>query len=340
MHRSFTILVALAASALLALAGCGEENTPEACLHQATMDLDAGMYDAVLQSSCATPMQRGAAWFGKAGFDVTSVVNHLIEASRTTATQTDLEMHLDTLTKVITYETFDYLDQSIRQFKRVTASSDDYLDAQFSLAIVEMVKAAALLKSVIDLTGLGSLSSCDLNDNGVPDEADALSCALLVTGTTPTSGQCSLPGVTGDPSYTTTATDILFSGITGTYRGFTVVIPEVVTDPTCTTNYTKTLYKASASAYNLATSVGICQEFSPDNTRSWPCPVASNLDLLAAFEDSLNSSIDAVTTALTGTVGSDVAQSISDFQTDACGANPPATTCDATELSDYIQIQL
>jgi hypothetical protein len=41
---------------------------------------------------------------------------------------------------------------------------------------------------VLDLNGLGTLSSCDINVNSKPDEADAMSCSLLVSGTTLTGG--------------------------------------------------------------------------------------------------------------------------------------------------------
>lgn len=332
MRRSFTPLFPLAAMLVaLLVSSCGDQSSPEACRHQTTMDLDAGNYDAVLQSSCATPMQLGAAWFGKAGYNVTSVINRLIDAN-TTTTQTDLNLYLTSLTGVVTDSTLRSLDNSSARFQLVGPSSDLYRDAQFSLAIVEVVKAASIIKAVMDLTGSGTLSSCDINVNGVVDEADATSCALLVSATSttdPVIGACLVSGVTA--TWNATA-DITFPGRAGTYRAMTIDIGTAASS--CPGSYDRLLYLNGDANYYLATTAGTCQA---DDLNIWPCPVTSNIDFVQSLEDSLIASVSAVSTALSGAVGSDVAQSITNFQSQACGGD---TTCDAAEIAAYLQNQL
>ncbi len=80
MNKLF-VYVLFAACVSLMFVGCSDKSSPEACLHQVTMDLDSGNYDAVLASSCAGAMQRGAAYFGKGGFDIKDVINRFSEAN-------------------------------------------------------------------------------------------------------------------------------------------------------------------------------------------------------------------------------------------------------------------
>jgi hypothetical protein len=328
MHRSFSAFIALAGLALLCVIGCADKNSTEACQHETTMHLDAGNYDAVLQSACATPMQLGAAWFGKAGYDVTGVINYLIEANDTSSIRTDLDLYLNTLTSVITNSTFQSLDNSKAQYELIGPSSDLYKDAQFAIAIVEMLKTASLIKSVIAPAGVGTLTSCDINANLVPDDADAATCALLAGGSgNPVTGTCLVSGATA--TWTATA-DILFSGLTGTYRGLTVDIG--TTTAFCPGSYKKLLYMNPDTNYYLASTAGTCQA---SDLAQWPCPVTSNIDFVTTFEDSLNSSISAISTALSSTT-SDVEQAITDFRSQACGD----ADCTPAELANLIQSQL
>jgi hypothetical protein len=312
--------------------GCGDKNTLEACLYETTMNLDKGNYDAVLQSACATPMHLGAAYFGKAGYSVTSVVNALI-SSQATSGQTALQQYMTSMTGKITDSTIEFLDSSMTIFGDITPTSIYYHDARFNLSIVAAVKAESLLKTVIDSAGLGTLSTCDINGNGKPDEADALTCSLLVSGTTLTGGACPAP-LASAATYTITPTDITFSSATGTYRGLTVTMSGSST-PSCSQDYDKLLYfKSGDGTYHTATTSGTCQA---SDGKEWPCPVTSNLDLVAALEDSVNSSIDALSTAITGTTATDVQQAIWDIQAQACGGD---SVCTSADLAAYIQNNL
>jgi hypothetical protein len=271
-------------------------------------------------------MHLAAAYFGKAGYSVTNAVNAFIE-SQTTSGQTALEQYMTSLTGTITESTIAHLDSSLTLFGGIAASSEHYKSAQFNLSIVSAVKTVSLLKTVIDGAGLGTLSSCDINGNGVRDEADAASCALLASGlANPTAGTCLISGQTA--TWNATA-DITFSSATGTYRGLTVDLG--TSSGTCPDTYKQLLYFNQAdTAYYAATTAGTCQETLGG---TWPCPVTSNIDLTASLQSSINGSIDALSTAITGTASTDVQQAIQDIRSQACGDS----TCTPDEIAAYIQ---
>jgi hypothetical protein len=271
-------------------------------------------------------MHIGAAYFGKAGYSVINAVNALV-SSQTTSAQTPLHQYMTSLTGKVTVSTVSFLDSSMTVFGGISTSSEHYKSAQFNLSIVAAVKAVSLLKTVIDGAGLGTLSSCDINSNGVPDEADAASCTLLASGLAdPTTGTCMVSGQTA--TWNTTA-DITFSSVTGTYRGFTVDLG--TSAGTCPDTYQQLLYfNQTATTYHAATTAGTCQETLGG---TWPCPVASDIDLTTALQSSINSSLDALNTAITGTTSTDVQQAIRDIQLQACGDS----NCTSAEIAAYIQ---
>lgn len=329
MKFSSVCSICFAALLVLFTAGCADKNSPESCEYQTTMDLDAGNFDAVLQSSCATPMQLGAAWFGKAGFSVTDIVNELVRGNTTTS-QTDLHLYLTALVKTVSASTFQNLDNAKAQYSSIGTSSEFYKDALFNISIIDTVKAIALVKSVIDLNGTGTLSSCDINGNSVIDEADALSCGLLASGSpNPASGTCLVSGQTATWNATV---DITFSSATGTYRGLTVDIG--TSAGSCPGSYQKLLYLNSDSNYYLATTAGTC---TASDGNQWPCPVTSSIDFVSAFDQSINEAMSALSSSLTTTTANDVQQAISSVKTDACGTDG---TCTAAELANYLQTKL
>ena len=182
--------VLLAASFLLLFSGCSKKNSDEACKHETTMNLDSGNYDAVLASGCADAMQKGAAWFGKAGFDVPNVLNRFIQtgvlSGPTTTSAGNFNVYMTKMVTRVTSSTLAELDNSITQYSSIPATADTFRDARFNLSIVDAVKGLSLLKSVIDASGLGTLNTtCDMNANNKPDEIDATSCALLTSASKP-----------------------------------------------------------------------------------------------------------------------------------------------------------
>lgn len=332
MKKPVTSLIIASCFALSALAGCSDKNSPEACQYETTMNLDKGNYDAVLQSSCATPMQLAAAYFGKAGFTVTSVVNALVTA-QTSSANTALRQYMTSLTGKVTDQTLVNLDSSHTLFNSIPPTSELYQDAQFNLSIVDAIKAMSLIKTVIDLNGLGTLSSCDINSNGKPDESDAMICSLLVSGTSLTGGACPAP-LTSFATYTTTPTNLLFTSLTGTYKGLTTTMTGTAT-ASCPANYKKLLYLNADGKYYAATTSGTCLA---NDAQLWPCPVTSQIDLVAALDISISSSITALSTAISGSVSTEVVQSLQDIKSQACGSL--TSTCTSTSIAHYLQNHL
>ena len=158
-------------------------------------------------------MQKGAAYFGKAGYDVKDVINRFSEAKTTT---NDLDMYMNALTGKVTENTLTNFDSAKTQYSTILSTSTQYKDARFYISLVEAVKSLSLIKIVADSTGLGSLmSECDKNANGVPDDADATACALQ----TSTGTLCST-GVTT----TADVSPLTFATKTGTYRGLDITV--------------------------------------------------------------------------------------------------------------------
>ncbi len=213
----------LAAGIVLVFFGCSDKNSNQACIHAVTMNLDKGNYNAVLESSCANAMQKGAAYFGLAGFDITQVINNFSKTGSTSVnTQSDLSVYMTALVPNASGTSLTYMDDALQSYGTVTPGSeftvDNYKDAQFYISMVDAVKALSLLKVVLPnlaTTITGSIdTTCDKNINQVPDDADATACALLASA-----GQTCAPFAT----YVQTG-PLTFPSVTGTYYGLTITM--------------------------------------------------------------------------------------------------------------------
>ncbi len=335
---------------LLLLASCmSNKNSTEACLHETSVNLDKRNYDAVLASSCADVMQIGAAWFGKAGYDIKDVLNRFIDANSSSQTKSDLNIYMTSLTGNVTAATLSNLDNAHDAYVTVPDTDSGYHDAQFYVGLVDAVKSLAIIKIAIPdaVNPDGTLNkSCDVNKNNVPDQADATACALIVSdiiskgSTTP----CS------DAVYTRTPTDItitdsLATSVSGTYSGLTITITG--SGSSCGTNtYNRLLYQdpADNTKYWVATTTSDFCTGSDGKTYYCPIPGA-NIDFVSTINTSLDNSTSSITTALTGTV-SDVQQSVLDLKAEACcgckqtPCDPCGKTCSSTDIANYLQNNL
>ncbi len=372
MNKLFSLaIVSLCITGIL-LVNCSDKSSNEACRFQTTMDLDRGNYDAVLASPCADSMQIGAAWFGKAGFDMKDVINRFSETGSTgsSGTNSDLNVFMNSLVGAVDGSTFTSLDNAASSYTLVTAStvatSDIFKDAKFYISLVDAIKGLSLIKVTIqDPDGLLD-TSCDLNANTRSDEVDATICALLYSVDTATvCSFASTTGVTTTAAYITTPTFTIFKLVNGATS--TIPYPNIFTAMTITTGtgasaacgqYTKLLYNDSASSTGL--SVATVTEdrcngtaVNPtDGSTLWPCPIdnADYLNFVTALDASLNASVDSMNSALissgTGTT-TDVQQSINDIKAQNCCVNegvgawnpddPSSCACSPEELAAYLQ---
>jgi hypothetical protein len=353
--NKLTVSVLLAASCCLVFAGCSsDKSSNEACLHEVTMNLDHGNYDEVLASSCADSMQKGAAYFGKAGYDITTVINSFIDAGDETSSESALDIYLNALAANIDDETISNLENAELAYTDYAAAftpdTDEYLDSQFNLSLVNAVKGISLLKFVTSDLGASALDkSCDWNGNGTADSVDAAVCALNIAS-----------GLNCEASiFKTSAPGIRVEGKEATYTGYIIRVNEAgIPDKTgCPDNnlYYRLLNQTGTSV--AATTSSTCNQTFPPitDTRPWPCPIEANgvpLGLAESFDESLSGSITSLSIAVTNPESADVKDSIIDIKADNCcpellgsnqeenratvGNDPAACACSSSDLSAYL----
>lgn len=350
MKKVLVLLAVLIAVFLLILASCtGNKNSTEACLYETSANLDKGNYDAVLASSCANAMQVGAAWFGKAGYDIKDVLKGFIDANDANQKNSDLNVYMASLTGNVTAATLSDLDNAHDAYVTVP----DNQDAQFYVGLVDAVKSLAIIKIAIPdaVNSDGTLNTtCDVNGNGVPDQADATACGLMAadnisTGMTFT---CDRAIYTRSTPTDITIKDSLETSVSGTYSGLTITITDNG-GPSCGTNtYNRLLYQdpADNTKYWVATTTSdFC---TGSDLKTYYCPIpGANIDFVSTINTSLDNSVSSITTALTGTV-SDVQQSVLDLKALACCGCPqtpcaPCETgsmCSSADIANYLQTYL
>jgi hypothetical protein len=374
--RQYLLLVA---SVSLFFVGCSDKSSSEACLHQVTMDLDKGNYNAVLASSCANDMQKGAANFGLAGFDIKNVINRFSEtgsstSSSPTSTRSDLNTYMTTLVSNSSGTSLTYLDRADSLYSNVTTTVspndckdaptrgytvDNCKDAQFYRSLVNAVNALSLINIVLPniLNPDGSLNTaCDKNVNGTPDEADATACALLVsaaTYTTPVPPVTALTtcterrnGVLVPYATVTHSPSLVFSSVTGTmtFNGLTTTMTGTGSTAACipanTVTYKRLVYKVDAANHYTAATTANTLCTADDGTQ-WPCPIMQNGQPL-----DLVSAFDATLTSAISSMGSALSTGstgTTDVQTaiqDIKIDACPTGTCTSQNIADYLQTNL
>ncbi len=349
MKRLFVYLF-LAACVSLILMGCSNKNSAEACRHQVTMNLDTGNYDAVLGAACSDSMQKGAANFGKAGFDIKNVVNRLIDAGITssqTATS-DLSIYMNSLIGTVTPASLAYIDQSKTEYDIVCDNTPTteaaWKDANFYESVVDSIKALSLLKTVVDSDGLGKMSACDMNGNNVPDEADATSCALVASSRMQGTTTVTCRGATYSPLAPVEINSLKDGNgniMPGTFSGLVITI-DGNPKAGCPASYRKLLFKDSNGSFWAATTgAEVCTDA---NNNQWPCPLAgSSLDLVASIDQSLTSAQNSLGNALSGTGSTDVQKALQDIKGQACcgctssPCAPCSSSCTSLDIAEYLQ---
>jgi len=351
MNKLWTyVLLAAGFSALFV--GCSDKSSNEACQHEVTMNLDKGNFDAVIASGCADTMQRGAAYFGKAGFDVTNVINNLSKTTSNSGTSagssSELSIYMTALLGKVNETTFANLGLSKAEYNDIPATSSFYKDAQFYVGIVDTVRGLSLIKSLVDVLGDGTVnSSCDANNNATPDSLDAAGCAMLIGSGYPVS-QCIPTGtmtMVSNKLNMTLTNPASSTADTHLYRGITIKSSGTGTNiSTCpdpnqyqyllVSQGTTTFY----SVITTASGTPQCYE-SAVSSATWPCPILDEsgnpIELAYAFGESITAAIGSMNISLSSgaTATNDVSQSIIDIMNTAC----PSGTCTQPAIANYLQ---
>lgn len=303
-----------------------DKNSNESCKVEVSQNLDKGNYDAVISSSCASDFDKGAAYLGKAGFDIKNVVDRLIDGNKQGGDAIDL--YVKALVPQVKPETLDYLDMAEFYYSKIQNS-----DGKFYTSITQSLKSLTLIKSVITSSGTGQdgdlNKECDLNNNGTPDDVDATACALELAGNGSISGTCSVSGITVSDKG-----DINIGG--QNYRG--VHFEFNVSVPSCPSTYKKVYYKADDGNYYLATTSGECKD---DNGETWPCPVKSenNKDFVDVLDKNVESMVSNIQSAITNQK-SDIKESIEKIRDEiksSCYDSLNYKQCISQQIANYIK---
>jgi len=314
-------LIALSSMALFSCGGGGnvfeglaDKNSYEACRFEVSQNLDKGNYDAVLNSSCANPLDRGAAYFGKAGFDIKDVIDRLIEQQGSSDTA---DTYIKALVPEMNPDKYGFLDSAVAEYSKL--SNND--DAKFYLSLVSAMKALSTMKSVI-----GEIKTeCDLNNNDKPDDVDATVCMFEKANSVgpESTGTCSVVGI----SYSTSTALNFSSDPNTTYLG--IVFTFSGSQQGCPNQYKKLYYQTSTGTYQPATTVGFCK--ASDN-QDWPCPYPQKKDLVENIQENLNQAVNLITELL-GDKNPDLKKSIEELRQEVCGTEG---VCSADEIKNYI----
>lgn len=315
-------LIALSSMALFSCGGgnvfegLADKNSYEACRFEVSQNLDKGNYDAVLSSSCANPLDRGAAYFGKAGFDIKDVIDRLIEQQGSSDTA---DTYLKALVPEMNPDKYGFLDSAVAEYSKL--SNND--DAKFYLSLVSAMKALSTMKSVI-----GEIKTeCDLNNNDKPDDVDATVCMFEKANSVSSNsiGSC---GTGTRISYSTSTTLNFSSDTTTTYLG--IVFTFSGSQQGCPSQYKRLYYyQTSTGTYQPATTVGECEPIGV--SEKWPCPYAQKKDLVENIQENLDQAVNLITELL-GDKNPDLKKSIEDLKKEVCGTDG----CSADEIKNYI----
>jgi hypothetical protein len=299
--------------------GCGDSNTEEACRYEVSRNLDQGNYDDVINSACASCMDKGAAYFGRAGYDVYTILENFMDANDTegSATDNELSVYMNSLLGSVDSAVLQDMDSAKGEYLKVLQGEEGYEDAQFyANTIIGPVRSLGGIKGIIDPDGDGGLSSDDANGNDTPDEVDAVSCAMLVAfknlSSPPLVGdECNTVLSTYAPFPPNPVTTLNFANLTGTYQGIVVTVNggqdyRKLLDSTGTFAATTTSEQCTGSDGNL-----------------WPCPYEVDgqpSDIVTELVNALNDA-DTSLAVLLGNDDAEASEAIDDLLANISGSD-------------------
>ncbi len=296
-----------AISIILGSCGLSDENTPEACKFEVSQALDKGNYDVVIQKLSSDPtcggaytpeegkIQLAAAYIGKAGFDIPSLISDIIDAGADKNTD-NYTLFVQAIAKRAKGETLNYLEKAKKLYKEIYGqincddknqlqnAPDIIKDACFYAGLTDTAKATTSVTLLIggDTTdtneivnlvekwansdGGTSTFTCDTNDinaNGIPDSADVSACALkystdLSAGKNPT-----VPyNCGGNIFISAEESNVQFTKPSTTFTSLTIIVnkDQNCSDPNLPSSktYKRLIYDIGSGIYTTAITEGYC----------------------------------------------------------------------------------
>ncbi len=367
MKKKIAKIIGISAiSIILGSCGLSDENTPEACKFEVSQALDKGNYDIVINKLKSDPtcsgaytqeegkIQLAAAYIGKAGFDIPSLISDIIDS--TSKNVNTYQALAQSIAKRISSKSLDALNNAKNLYENVINSyggcnasnlPDIIKDACFYKNLVNTATATSALTLVLG-AGKGDIVKAveswinpgvcdDLNDNNIGDSADASASAIEYA----INNSCSITGVNcisnGNLTFIKNSSNYTFElvkvEITDVNNNNSSCSPNpyieyrlidnvnntvVLTDGYCKTDFT------SCNSLDIANGC-------------YPCPVIANnniLDLSNTLVDVINNVNTQEISNVVGGSNKEIVQDINQLKQDICGQDQ---TCTLTEIKNYLQ---
>ncbi len=341
----------------LSILGCGgwdnyglsDKRSPQAKKYEIQKLLDEEKYNEVISKLANDPTYGGAfspeegrialaaAYIGRAGIDINSIINSIIESGNS---QDAFASFLQSMSKAIGVKGLFDLDRAIDQYNSIASTcspppqSAIARDACFYRAIVDVIRAGIGLDGILDdLNSWLNPQGCqdDANGNGIADDGEASGCAISYAA-----GQACPAGVT-----IASNTPVTFNHSTGpvNFEALTISVAPVAPCSSSNTLY-RLVYDTGSEKYLVLTD-GYCDTnfnpcSTPDGSNCLPCPVIDPdtgmpLSATQLIIDSVTGAADAINSIIPG---SDVDNSVDQYITEVCGTD---NVCTDNDIANYLQ---
>ncbi len=373
----------LAAISMFFLSACdiSGEDTPDAKRYELLQKLDEGDYDFVIQKlendksyqeafkNDERYLNLAAAYIGKAGYDVNSLINDMIENSNDN--NDAYQKFISALSNRINGVSILNLDKAINAYKQalddnitdISSFCDTHKneltsfqkDACFYAGLVNTTKATSsvglllgggtnqiqdgsivdIIKEWVNQENSDNLNLCknsDIDNNNLVDPADAAVCEI----------EYSIYSNCSNHNIITSTQAVSFSKDNKTYN-YTMLTITLNPDSTiCSDKQPKVYKKLISQTKNLPVIVdGFCKtDFSPCSEGTlgcYPCPVidtdGEDIDVGEAVINAINNGIESLISILPEEQQNDVKDAIKDFTKDLCEPDPSACLCDGIECT-------
>ncbi len=358
------LVVSIFCSAIF-LYGCKDDNSLNAYRYEVLKALDSGNYDKVIQllqkdnykkafSNEELNINLAAAYIGKAGYDVSSILNDILD---TDVDADGFKVFSQAISKKASGKSLMYLSKAIEKYSEIlqNVSCEDkqsltelQKDACFLKGLVETAKGTNSFVLAIEdnpqeragtlekwIEGVNPCSQDDINANNVPDDLEATACAIEYAN----NGSCYID----NGSFSTSS--IAFSKEENTYN-YTLLKIDINSDITCSQTDTNTFYRL-ISGTDVVITDGYCdldlQPCSePDGIDCFPCPIIDNQQNITVEDtivETINNGVDTIISIIPEDQRSDIEENLREFKEEICIPSPSHCLCDNVPCNSEFDIK-